>query len=213
MEKRQLIKLALAAFTVASAAPSAVQATPANEGVDLGSLYAAGCSGCAANKSRSTFSTNCANNRPSNQNNANQNVNYQYTQGCAAPSQRPYDQDPQAQYQNNPNPYQRNNAYQADNYQPRNAQQNYNTSSYGADNNNPYNTYTTDATATTQTSMSESDLMRQLNPQSQAIYQGLDNQGKALALQLASQPSYKDKNLAVKEAQRRSAERNGMMNR
>lgn len=60
------------------------------------------------------------------------------------------------------------------------------------------------------TTMNEADLAKQLNAQGRAIWNSLDPEGKALALQLASQESYRDKNLAVKEAQRRINERRGM---
>ena len=60
--------------------------------------------------------------------------------------------------------------------------------------------------------MNETQLLGMLNPQTQNIYLSLDPEGKALALQLASQDSYRDKNLAVKEAQRRMNERRGVMN-
>ncbi len=55
--------------------------------------------------------------------------------------------------------------------------------------------------------MTDSQLLGQLNPQGKGIFMSLDPEGKALAIQLASQDTYKDKNLAVKEAQRRMNER------
>jgi hypothetical protein len=55
--------------------------------------------------------------------------------------------------------------------------------------------------------LTEAQLLGMLNPQGKAIYQSLDPETKALAIQLASQDSYRDKNLAVKEAQRRMNER------
>lgn len=55
--------------------------------------------------------------------------------------------------------------------------------------------------------MTEGQLLNSLNPQGKAIYTSLNPEGKALALQLAAQDSYKDKNLAVKEAQRRMNDR------
>ncbi|WP_068471315.1 hypothetical protein [Candidatus Protochlamydia phocaeensis] len=61
--------------------------------------------------------------------------------------------------------------------------------------------------------LTEADLLGMLSPQGRAIYMSLDAEGKALALQLASQETYRDKNLAVKEAQRRVNERRGLMNR
>jgi hypothetical protein len=53
--------------------------------------------------------------------------------------------------------------------------------------------------------MSEDQLVNSLNRETRAIYNNLNLQGKALALQLASQDNYADKNLAVKEAQRRTS--------
>lgn len=61
--------------------------------------------------------------------------------------------------------------------------------------------------------LDENQLLGALNAQGRAIYLGLDSEGKALAIQLASQDSYRDKNLAVKEAQRRMNERRGFINR
>lgn len=66
--------------------------------------------------------------------------------------------------------------------------------------------------ASTSTPMTESQLLNALNPQGKAMYQSLDSEGKALALQLASQDTYRDKNLAVKEAQRRMSDKNRMPN-
>jgi hypothetical protein len=63
------------------------------------------------------------------------------------------------------------------------------------------------ATMNTSANLTEAQLLGMLSPQGRAIYQSLDPEGKALAIQLASQDSYRDKNLAVKEAQRRMNER------
>ncbi len=68
---------------------------------------------------------------------------------------------------------------------------------------------TSNSTAT----FTEPQLLGMLSSQGRAIYLSLDPEGKALAIQLASQDSYKDKNLAVKEAQRRMSERRGLLNR
>lgn len=57
------------------------------------------------------------------------------------------------------------------------------------------------------TNLTEVQLLGMLNPQGRAIYLSFDPETKALAIQLASQDSYRDKNLAVKEAQRRMNER------
>jgi hypothetical protein len=57
--------------------------------------------------------------------------------------------------------------------------------------------------------LTEAQLLGMLSPQGRAIYLSLNPEGKALAIQLASQDSYRDKTLAVKEAQRRMNERHG----
>ncbi len=56
--------------------------------------------------------------------------------------------------------------------------------------------------------MTEAQLLGALSPQGRSLYLNLDAKGKALALQLASQDVYKDKNLAIKEAVRRMQELN-----
>lgn len=71
-----------------------------------------------------------------------------------------------------------------------------------------FNDFNQVATATpSSTQMTEAQLLVALNAQGRAIYLSLDSEGKALALQMANQDSYRDKNLAVKEAQRRMNER------
>lgn len=69
--------------------------------------------------------------------------------------------------------------------------------------------YNPNASAT----LTEAQLLDMLNPQGKSIYLSLDPEGKALAIQLASQDSYRDKNLAIKEAQRRMNERRSQTNR
>lgn len=68
-------------------------------------------------------------------------------------------------------------------------------------------------TSMSSSTLNEAQLIGMLNPQSRAIYLSLDPEAKSLAIQLASQDSYRDKNLAVREAQRRMNERRGIMNR
>lgn len=68
-------------------------------------------------------------------------------------------------------------------------------------------------TATSNTTLTEAQLLGQLNSQGRTIYLNLDPEGKSLAIQLASQDSYRDKNLAVREAQRRMSQRRGLINR
>jgi hypothetical protein len=57
----------------------------------------------------------------------------------------------------------------------------------------------------------ESQFVASLSSLGRSIYLGLDSQGKSLALQLAGEGGYQNKELAVKEAQRRMNERNGAM--
>lgn len=60
-----------------------------------------------------------------------------------------------------------------------------------------------------QLSPNEVALFETLSVTGRSIYQSLDSPGKALALQLAGENGYQNKELAVKEAQRRMNERNG----
>jgi hypothetical protein len=85
-------------------------------------------------------------------------------------------------------------------------------SSSTANSSSYYNDSNQAATSTSNTSanLTEAQLQDMLSPQGKAIYQSLDPEGKALAIQLAGQDSYRDKNLAVKEAQRRMNERSGL---
>ena len=76
--------------------------------------------------------------------------------------------------------------------------------------------YTEEYSRTTTTmgneTITEEELLMKLSPQGKADYMSLDTRGKATALQLASQSSYQDKNMAVKEAKKRS-QQGGMSNR
>ncbi len=67
--------------------------------------------------------------------------------------------------------------------------------------------YERSAVTTSSATLTEAQLLGMLTPQGRAIYLSLDPEGKALAIQLASQETYRDKNLAVKESQRRMNER------
>lgn len=58
--------------------------------------------------------------------------------------------------------------------------------------------------------LTEAQLLATLNAEGRAMYQGLDAQGKALAIQIASLESYRDKNLAVREAAQRMSRRAAM---
>jgi hypothetical protein len=61
--------------------------------------------------------------------------------------------------------------------------------------------------------LTEAQLLSMLSPQGRAIYLSLDPEAKALAIQLASLDSYQNKDLAVRETQRRMNERRGLLNR
>lgn len=71
----------------------------------------------------------------------------------------------------------------------------------------------TDRESGSSETLTEAQLLSKLSAQGKAIYQSLDSEGKALAIQLASQDSYQDKNLAIKEAQRRMNDRRGLISR
>jgi hypothetical protein len=68
-------------------------------------------------------------------------------------------------------------------------------------------------TSTSPFTLTETQLLGLLNDRGRQIYLNLDPVGKALAIQLASEESYRDKNLAIREAQRRMNERWGIFNR
>lgn len=59
--------------------------------------------------------------------------------------------------------------------------------------------------------MTEPQLISQLTPQGRNLYLNLDPEGKALALQLASQANFSNKDLAVREAAKRIQERRSYM--
>lgn len=71
--------------------------------------------------------------------------------------------------------------------------------------------YSRTATQMGNETITEEELLVKLNPQGRADYMSMDAKGKATALQLASQNSFQDKNMAVKEAKKRSQQ--GMTNR
>lgn len=58
--------------------------------------------------------------------------------------------------------------------------------------------------------LTETQLLVALSPQGRAIYMSLDSEAKALAVQLASEKTFTDKNLAVKEAKKRMDDRQGL---
>ncbi len=66
-------------------------------------------------------------------------------------------------------------------------------------------------TVTSSGTLTEVQLLSMLSPQGRSLYLNLDPEAKALAIQLASQDSYRNKNLAIKEAKWRMDERRGIM--
>lgn len=64
---------------------------------------------------------------------------------------------------------------------------------------------------TTSGILTEPQLLSQLSDQGKQIYLSLAPEGKALALQLASQANYTNKDVAVREAQRKYDERRNAM--
>lgn len=68
-------------------------------------------------------------------------------------------------------------------------------------------------TATTSKRLSEAELLGKLNNEGRKLYWSLDKQGRAKAIELASEDSYADKNEAVKEASKEAHQNsNSMMN-
>lgn len=182
--KKDLTTIALAALILASATPVNGQANINADGIFL----AAGCPahGCPAAKNGGGDSTPNAGNEyynPHTSYPSGGDYNYQ-SNGKSKP---PTD--------NNPNRYLdgSNREYN------RTTDDGYNRAAVSASN----------SSAT----LTEAQLVDVLSSQGRTIYLSLDPEGKALAIQLASQDSYRDKNLAVKEAQRRMNERRSVLNR
>jgi hypothetical protein len=184
MEKRNFSKIALAAIVLAAGIPSGAQAFSDANIVDT-HLIAKGCGGSSAG---------CGGGQ------AQRNPQISYN---SSNSQNAYQADSTSTY-TTPN----NNQSRWSNNPNNNATSTWSSSNdmNSSDYNNQQNTMTSSG------SLTEAQLLAQLNPQGKAIYQSLNTRGQALARQLASQDSYRDKNLAVKEAQRRQNEE-GMMTR
>ena len=208
--KKDLAKIALAALILASATPVNGQA----DNIEAqGVFLAAGCAahGCPAAKNSNTDKTisDSSSNKPQASNKSDSG----YTSDVYSPrssynSQQSGTTSPTyvedyrgVTYDSTPRP----------------------TPEYGglAGFNREYNNTTTDydfnraavTTSTSSATLTEAQLLGMLSSQGRAIYLSLDPEAKALAIQLASQDSYRDKNLAVKEAQRRMNERRGLLNR
>jgi len=204
MEKKKLLKCALAAFTMVATAPVSADLAEINN--NAGTLLAAGCGGgCGARQSVS--------------------YNEQYCNNRRAPA--PYYRSGNISYNTNPqanNQQSRYSAYDANEGTPvystertSAADWNRNAPSYTES----YRAYATDANDASDqdaqhsmyqsSNLSDTDFQNQLSPQGKAIYQNLDAEGKALARQLFSQGAFKDRDLAIKEAQRRINERRSSM--
>lgn len=181
MENKKLLKIAVAALATISVLPAGAQAVDLQE--SAGSLLAAGCGGgkggCGAQRSISY--NNGQQTDAYNYDSRNQNQN----QGMTNRSSSAYDSD-----------YNTNRGYTSS--APSTPSY---SSSYSSD-------MTFDSSASGMT-LTEADLLRQLNAQGRAIYLSLDRDGRQLALQLASQNTYTDKNQAVKEAQKKVNEMRG----
>lgn len=226
-KKRQLAQLAMAAVIVASSTPANVQAIEeSKETLTFLAAHSCGGGGCGAKKSDVSYNSDsrynyyqgsqsgCGGKRnpvsynaPSaNQYNTYQSDNYS-SSSSYTPSYTPSDS------MNDPS----RGAYNTGSY---NTNRNYNTDpSYSATTQNPYNTNMQNQSMTSDyqygrssgmTTLTEAELLQQLSPQGKAIYNSLDAEGKAMALQLASQDTYRDKNVAVKEALKRINERRAM---
>lgn len=205
MENKKLAKLALTGLLLASAAPAlAVQEL---QNVDVSSILVASCgaSSCNANRkvsyndSSNANSYNARTNTYQADNTPNQygSTTSSYDSGTNYNTNRGYNTSPT--YTDS------SRTYTTDEDANTNMNRNYNTAS-----DYDYNRSGNGTAAMSSATISEGELMKQLNAQGKAIYNSLDTEGRALALQLASQDSYKDKNQAVKEAQRRINEQRGM---
>lgn len=227
--KNKLSKIALTALVLASS--SSVLAADTITSQSTGTFLAAGCGGgkCGAqgNVSWNNPNSNPYNARSNNYQascSASQRPNNTAQAGCGnarrnASTASNYDSstntyDPAPTYNTNrgyntsTNPNDTYRTYSSDGSDVQantNMNRNYNTAS-----DYDYQRTGTGMSAMSSSTMNEADLAKQLNSQGKAIWNSLDPEGKALALQLASQESYRDKNMAVKEAQRRINERRGM---
>lgn len=212
MEKKNLVKLALTAFAVAASAPAAVQAD-VHTAPTLLARASCGGGSCGGARQRQVSYNDPYNAR------YYQADNYNYS---TPNSNRAYGA-PSGSYEVNAGPgfsssYDRSGS-------DFNSSRGYNQGGYGE----TYRTYTTDSESqstnrsfntsndfdrpgTATVTITEIELVRQLSPQAKAIYQSLDSEGKVLARQLAGQESFRDKDLAVKEAQRRINDKRGMSN-
>jgi hypothetical protein len=236
MEKKKLLKCALTAFAISSALPVAADLAELNQS---GTFLAAGCGSCSSARrnvsyndstpgyqsSRPVSQGSCGASRPSSSQSscgASRPSSSQSSCGASRPSGSQAGcgahshSSPTYSYSYDAP---RNTVSPSNNFNQPEITTNRSYSQSPSRSNN-YPNYLSDGYETTQTvaapatrsweSVSDEDLNRQLSSQGRAIYQTLDSEGKTLARQLASQDSYKDKDLAIKEAQRRSNEKRGI---
>jgi len=211
MEKHHLAKLALAGLMISSCAGiQAIESEDVN--VNQGTFLAAGCSGRGSVHSCSGSAQR--------QNDISDNSQYTsdpyststnaYQSGNMNSSSNPYQTQGTANYGNSSsNAY--GNPYSNSGYGNTNANQNRSSSyssdwnanrNYGSDNRSYADT--DNQGMTTGMNWSDDDFRKALNSQTKSIFDSLNRSGKDLAKQLAAtDPSFKDKNAAVKEAQKR----------
>ncbi len=209
--KKDLAKIALAALIMTSATPVNGQA----DSIEAHGIFlSANCAThrCSADKNSSTDNSisNNPGNAPSKGRSYEDNPSYisdVYSPGSNYNSQPSGTTSPtyvedyrRATYDSTPHPSPEYDGRASFNHE-------YNTATDYNFNRNAVNTLNSSSILT------EAQLLGMLSSQGRAIYLSLDPEGKALSIQLASQDSYRDKNLAIKEAQRRMNERRGLLNR
>lgn len=209
MEKKNLIKLAVTAFAMASVLPAASNAAE-DKGLDVGTLLAAGCGGgCGAKKSISYNdappSHSCGGQRsnpyssPYRSYNTAGDASSNPSTGAEWNTNRGYNVSPS--YSDSYRSYSTDNSA-ANDWSSTN--RNYNTAG-----DYDYQRTGTGMSNTASSTLNDADILNKLGPEGKRIYQSLGPEGKALARQLISQDSFKDKDQAVREALKRMNERQG----
>jgi hypothetical protein len=202
MQKKDLAKLALAACILAAQSPQGLQAGN-EEHQGNGTLLAAGCgSKCGAksqiadtsdrsdmyNADRNSYRAYSTSSSFDNDNSNYGSTGSRYGSGTST----------QSSPSNNPS------------YGNANSRSN---QSYGSDWNTDANRGSSanwqsnqayGSASNASSNVSDEDFKRQLDPQHRIVFDSLSQKGKELAKTLASDPSYTDKNNAVREAQRRT---------
>jgi len=203
MEKqKKLATLALAGLLLASCLPMEGQA--ANE--VSGTLLAVGCAahGCGGTTKKTTGSKEVADSSDENMYPADSGVSSNGQTNGSKIKNPTLDSSDKARMNNTPNNTPISNpSYSRNTPRGNNNQYNY------VSENEPM-TSPNASTSTTKPAMTKMQLISQLSPQGKTIFASLDADGQDLALRLASQDAYKDKDLAVKEAQRTMNEQRSM---